>query len=256
MKRRLPIHKLISLIALFLVCEPLIKVVGLKLHSSLEWSLLWDNLVNNGHSFSRFFTFWVLAPLSGIFLLSMSSLSFVFYAAFSLYRIYCILSHTPYAWPYLTEMPHAVIIAFEFLNFLMMVYLFYPLIQRFILSRYLRNYWDARGRVDCNLATTMFLEKIDGPIKTTLSNISSGGARLHFKINKELESYHEGSLMLMDDEGVHHHYRFRVMNKNQTNGNVIAGIQFYHLTPRERIMLRHHFVDEFIIEQLDAQKVT
>jgi hypothetical protein len=242
------IYHIIYFTAFFLISEPLLKILALKVHTGLEWGLVWQNLVDNSNNFSRFFCFWVLSPLSGVLLLSLSTLSLSAYFLLSSYRIYAILSYTAYTWPFLSKTPHPSSIFFELINVLLMSYIFYPVIQRFVLSKYLRNYWDARGRLDCNLPASVLLNGYKFPIDANLENISSGGALINLG---RLSTYNDlplknrdGQISIMDDEGIHHTYKFSIVSYRTLNNHSYAGVEFQDISPRDRILLRTHFLDD------------
>ena len=133
----------------------------------------------------------------------------------------------------------------------MMTYLFYPLFQRFFLSKYLRHYWDARGRIDCYLKTSLFIEGKSAPINGAILNISSGGALLSLaKEDVFQEKYNEGLLAIMDNNGKHYFFEFKTVSRQIEANSTTFGLEFLNVDPKSRILLRHNFLDEFIIENL------
>ena len=223
----------IYVIAFLLITEPLIKMALFKFHTGLPWDTVWSNIIENGHSFSRFFTFWVLSPLAGVLLLSFSTLSYIYYFFLSGLRIYLLLSFTPYSWPYFTEKPHVSSLLFEGVNFVLMLYLFYPYFQRFFLSRYLRNFFDMRGRVDCNMKAYLYIEHCLEPISCRIVNISSGGAKIEHPIGHQFE---HGKILFKDFDGHPLCFDFRVVARFKENKSM--GIEFEYLSPKDKLFLR------------------
>lgn len=242
------IYHIIYFTAFLLISEPVLKFFALKVHTGLGWGLVWQNLVDNSNNFSRFFCFWVLSPLSGVLLLSLSTLSLTTYFMLSCYRIYAILTYTAYSWPFLSKTPHMYSITFELLNTALMCYIFYPVIQRFVLSKYLRNYWDARGRLDCRLPASVLLNGHELPLNVCLENISSGGALINLgnprNYNNLSLKKRIGQISIMDDSGTHHTYKFKIVSHRTLKDLSYAGVEFQEITPRDRILLRSHFLDE------------
>lgn len=227
----------INLISMLLISEPLLKVIVLKLQSGLEWSLIWSNIIENSQSFGRFFLFWLISPLTGIFLLTYSRMAYILYFFLSFFKIYQIMSFTPYSWPYMTKHPHARALIFEALNFLLLLYLMYPLLQRFVLSRYLRNYWDARGRVDCSYQAFFFAEGVIEPIEGIIANISSGG--VSFEIKNTLPKGTDcGKLVFYDHQGTPLSFDVKAKSTRTKDSVTTLGMEFIGLSPKEKIYLR------------------
>jgi hypothetical protein len=227
----------INLISVLLISEPLLKVLVLKTQSGLEWSLIWSNIIENSQTFGRFFLFWLISPLTGIFLLTYSRLAYALYFLLSFFKIYQIMSFTPYSWPYMTKHPHVSALLFEVVNFALLLYLLYPILQRFILSRYLRNYWDARGRVDCSYQAFFFAEGVNEPVQGTIANISSGGVSLEID-DSNADSIEAGKLVFYDHQGTPLSFDVKTKSKRGQANQMILGMEFIGLSPKEKIYLR------------------
>lgn len=235
----------INLISFLLISEPLLKVLVLKGQSGLEWSLIWSNILENSQTFGRFFLFWLISPLTGLFLLTYSRLAYALYFILSFFKIYQILSFTPYSWPYMSKHPHFSALLFETINFALLIYLLYPILQRFVLSRYLRNYWDARGRVDCSLPAYFFGEGLEKPLLATIKNISSGGVSLEIKDSdipsgKALsrETLEGGKLVFFDNKRVPLSFDIKTKSTRHQNDKTTCGMEFMGLSPKEKLYLR------------------
>ena len=250
--KRQSIYRAIYLTSFFLIAEPFIKMSILKFHSSLEWGLVWENLVTNSSSFSRFFSFWVISPLSGVLLLSLSTVSLTSYFLLSMYRLYALFTFTAYSWPFLTKTPPASLITLEIINLVLLTYIFYPIAQRFFLSKYLRGFWDARGRVDCRIETKLFFNGRREDVAGVIENISSGGALVKFSFPTGVKPFpmrkRSGVITMMDDDGIHHTYEFKVVSHRSEEQDMRIGIEFQHISPKERILLRTHFLEKLFIE--------
>lgn len=241
MKEYKILTRTIYLISFLLISEPVMKVVMFKLHSGLPWDTVWNNIVENGHSFSRFFMFWVLSPLAGVFLLSFSTISYIYYFLLSLFRVYLLLSYTPFSWPYFTERPHGTAIAFEIINTVLLCYLLYPYFQRFFLSRYFRRFFDARGRMECNQVAYIYIENALEPIRCKMVNISSGGARIEHYLTHDFKG---GKILFKDYEGHPLCFDFKVAARMPEGQVISMGIEFEELSPRDKIFLRSCIYEE------------
>lgn len=231
---------LVNTISILLIAEPILKVLVLKSQTGLEWALIWSNILENSQTFSRFFLFWILSPLTGVFLLTYSRIAYALYFLLSLFKIYQIATFTPYSWPYMTKTPHAMAIIFELINLALMAYLFYPLLQRFFLSRYLRNYWDARGRKDCSLEAQVYMEGQRKPITGIIQNISPGGVSF---VASDLGNLKVGKIVFFDFEGQPMSFDFKCKGQRPQNSQMAYGLEFQGLTPKEKIYLRSILID-------------
>lgn len=231
---------LVNTISLLLIAEPVLKVLVLKNQTGLEWSLVWSNILDNSQTFSRFFLFWVLSPLTGIFLLTYSRLAYGLYFLLSIFKIYQIASFTPYSWPYMTKNPHGMAILFEVINIALMSYLFYPLLQRFFLSRYLRNYWDARGRKECQIEAQVYIEGHQKPVTGIIQNISPGGVSF---VATDLGKLNYGKIVFFDFEGQPMSFDFKCKGHRAMNSQFAYGLEFQGLTPKEKIYLRSSILE-------------
>ncbi len=230
------LFRAITILSIVLIAEPLLKVLVLKTQTGLEWSLIWSNIMENSQSFSRFFLFWLISPLTGLLLLTYSSFAYGLYFMFSLFKFYQLLTFTPYSWPYMTKYPHASVILFEVFNLVMFLYLFYPLIQRFILSRYMRKYWDARGRTECSIKGYLFHEG-DSEVRIgTIENISSGG--VSFVIEKGPQPFKKGKLSFIDPQGTPLSFDVLAKSQRESGTKVTIGFEFLNLAPKDKIYLR------------------
>jgi hypothetical protein len=246
MKKFDALAKTIYLIAALLILEPALKVLFFKAHTGMEWDVVWSNIVDNSHSFSRFFMFWILSPLAGVFLLTFSRAAYASYLLLSSFRIYSLLTYIPFSWPFFTERPHPMAIIFEGVNFILLAYLFYPYIQRFVLSRYLRNIWDARGRVECNFKAYFFVKNKEAPMEVLVKNISSGGMRVKI-LQGEGADLTDGKVIFCEPSGEPLCFDFKVAAKiNASSGDSMdLGIEFINLSPKERMILRLSYAEMY-----------
>lgn len=240
----------ISIIALLLITEPFFKVIVMKLQTGLEWSLIWSNIIDNSHSFSRFFIFWILSPLTGVFLLTYSSLAYALYFLLSFFRVYLLFNYASFDWPYFSERPPISAYAFELLNLGLFTFLFYPIIQRYFLSRYLRNYWDARGRIDCDFEAFLFIEGATKAYVGKVKNISSGGVSIDVSpIKEELKS---GKISFIDPYGRPFSCDFKCASFRETGAFMTLGLEFHNVTPKEKIYLRSSFKDFLPVQKISV----
>jgi hypothetical protein len=242
--------RVISVVAFLLITEPFFKVAVMKIQTGLEWSLVWSNILDNSHSFSRFFLFWILSPLTGIFLLTYSSVAYALYFLLSGFRVYLLLNYTPFDWPYFSTHPPLSAYLFEIVNMALFSYLFYPIVQRFILSRYLRNYWDARGRIECKFDAYLFIEGFDSAQLGTVQNISSGGVSI--EVPKLDHKVGMGKISFIDPFGVPFSCDFKCASKRGSGDSVTLGLEFQNITPKEKIYLRSSFKEFLPVENLNV----
>lgn len=228
--------KVINILSILLITEPLLKVLVLKTQTGLEWTLIWSNVLENSQSFGRFFLFWLLSPLTGLLLLTYSQVAYGLYFFLSFFKVYQLITFTPYSWPYMTKYPHASVILFEVFNIIIFFYLFYPLVQRFFLSRYLRKYWDARGRKDCHIEGYLFAHGCHQPFKGIIQNISSGG--VSFLIEPKQENFTKGKLAFIDDQGTALTFDVLAKSERQQGQKIVIGFEFIGLAPKDKIYLR------------------
>jgi hypothetical protein len=246
------LFRLINLISLLLISEPLLKVMVLKTQTGLEWSLIWSNILENSQTFSRFFSFWLLSPLTGIFLLTYSSLAYALYFGLTLYKFYALMTYEAFTWPYMAKNPHFSAYIFVLFNLALMAYLFYPIIQRFILSRYLRKVWDARGRVDCQIDAMVMVDGHKEFIKGQIQNMSSGGVSLEMNSSTHqgdfLEVSKVGKIAFFDFNGCSMSYEFEVKSQRKQGKVQILGLEFLGLSPKEKIYLRSLLKEQGFID--------
>lgn len=243
--------RIIGIISILLILEPFFKVLILKSQTGLEWSLIWNNILENSQTFQRFFMFWLISPLTGIFLLSFSTTAYLLYFGLSLFRVYSLLTYVSYTWPYMSEYPPAMSILFEVSNLILMSYLFSPFLQRFFLSKYLKNYWDARGRVECHLKTFIFFKGMKNPIEGIIENISSGGVSVSIDSSKidDKTKIKDGTLTFYDQEGEPLNFHFQIKSNRLDDERILLGLEFLGLSPKDKIILRTLLTDDFLIHE-------
>jgi hypothetical protein len=237
MREAKSLMRLINIISLLLIAEPLIKVMVLKTQTGLEWSLIWSNIMENSQTFTRFFSFWLLSPLTGIFLLTYSTTANALYFGLTLFKIFSLVNYEPFSWPYMSKHPHFSAYLYEGVNLVLMGYLFYPVLQRFLLSRYLRNIWDARGRVECRIPAVVLFENHGLFSEGVIQNISSGGVSLRLAENVE-KATRRGKIVFYTKEKHPLSFDFAIKAHRQNEGTTILGLEFVGLSPREKIILR------------------
>jgi hypothetical protein len=134
-----------------------------------------------------------------------------------------------------------------------MGYLFYPYVQRFVLSRYLRNIWDARGRVECNFNAYFFVKDRPQPIEVLVLNISSGGMRIKAK-QEELPDFKDGKIAFSDPSGEPLCFDFKVAARigQKENPTIDLGIEFVNLSPREKMNLRLSYSELYRLQEAEV----
>lgn len=184
----LPKTKTVYLLAAFLFCEPIIKVLYLKFLTGFEWEILYRTIFSIDGVFKNF-EFWGLFPLAGYALLSVRSWSFLFFIGLQVYNIYAFSVYEKFTWPYVAESPH---ISSSFLLITNLVIITY-----FLVPAHLRPYWNETRKIWRN--TTRFATNIQAlfrhhnkSINTTITNISETGA--YFTATQPLEIGHKMQL--------------------------------------------------------------
>ncbi len=237
MREAKSLMRLINVISLLLIAEPLIKVMVLKTQTGLEWGLIWSNIMENSQTFTRFFSFWLLSPLTGVFLLTYSTTANILYFGLTLFKIYSLISYEPFTWPYMSKHPHFSAYLYEGVNLILMGYLFYPFLQRFFLSRYLRNVWDARGRVECRIPAVVLFEGHGEFSEGVIQNISSGGVSL--RLGESIQrSIRQGKIVFYTQDHQPMSFDFQIKSHREKDEKTFLGLEFSGLSPREKIYLR------------------
>src|SRR5690606_40083208 len=116
----------------------------------------------------------------------------------TLYKVYALLSYEAYAWPYFSPTPHVGAIVITAINFIFVLILFWPVLKKYLLSYYLKDIWDARGRYECNYAASLFVHGQSEVYRGYIKNISSGGVlfNLYQGDGQKLRVEHEGLLVI------------------------------------------------------------
>lgn len=232
--------KIILTLAVFLILDPLLRLMSFKISTGMEWTLVWDNIIRNGDvSAMRFIEFWLLAPMAGLFLLTLSRVACIFYAGLTLYKFYSLVSYTPYDWPYFAAKPHfGALVIFTF-NALFVLLLFWPILRKYILSYYLKDIWDARGRYECQLSSTLFINGAKSSFRGFVKNISSGGVlfNLYEGNAKDLKVDDHGLIVMELKNGEFLSLEIRLVNVTISNRSDLFGMEFEYVDPQKSLIL-------------------
>ena len=219
----------------------------------MDWSLLWDNIVENGNvSVFRFLEFWLLTPLAGLFLLTLSRVSYFIYSGLTLYKFYSLVSYTPFDWPYFAARPHVGAFVIITLNMLFVIVLMWPLIKKYLLSYHFKNIWDARGRYEANFKASLFINGIEGGFAGNIRNISSGGALLKITQDQKplkAKPEDEAILIIQSSSGEHLNFEVELINVTISEHKDLIGMEFVNMGPKLSLALMN------ILLELRAQSM-
>jgi hypothetical protein len=227
----------ILFLAILLILEPFIRVTSFKFSTGMEWGIVWDNIQNNGQNSWMLIEFWLLSPIAGIFLITLSRLAYVFYSCLTIYKLYAIMTYIPFQWPYFSERPHWSSVALLTLNLILMLKIFWPFVQRYFLSRHFRHIWDARGRRDVELEAQIFINSHGNSLLGEVVNISPGGARFETQSKNFISLHAEGLLVLKDPQNHHYALPVKVMNHQDKDTFQGYGIEFIDLSFEQRMQI-------------------
>lgn len=239
-------NKIILLLSGFLILDPILRILSFKISTGIDWVLLWDNIVQNGNvSIFRFIEFWLLAPLAGIFLLTLSRTAYIIYSFLTIYKFYSLVTYTPYDWPYFAARPHIGAFAIITLNLLFVLILMWPLFKKYILSYHFKNIWDARGRYDANLNATLYLNGQAGGYKGVVQNISSGGILLKITDETIPESHVEdnGIVIIETENNEHLNFEIELVNVTISKQRDLIGMEFVGVGPKLSLALMNLLLD-------------
>lgn len=168
----LPKTKTLFLLATFLFCEPLLKVLYLKFQTGFEWEILMRTIFSIEGVFKNF-EFWGIFPLAGYALISIRSWSFLFFMGLQTYSIYAYFAYEQFTWPYVAQSPHVSTTLLLICNLSIIMY--------FMVPAHFRPFWNETRKIWRN--TTRFATNIQAffkhknkNINTTITNISETGA--------------------------------------------------------------------------------
>lgn len=239
-------NKIILVLALFLICEPLLRLLSFKASTGMNWELLWDNIVENGNvSFYRFSEFWILTPLAGIFLLTVTRISFFAYALLTTHKFYSLVTYEAYEWPYFSETPHLGAILIISINILFVLILFWPLVKKYLLSYYLKDIWDARGRYECNYGASLFINGQRESYRGYIKNISTGGVlfNLYDGAGDKLRVNDQGLIVIEVDQKEYISLEIRLVNTSISEHCDYFGMEFTNLDPRMSLVIMNIVMD-------------
>jgi len=234
-------NKIILLLSAFLILDPALRILSFKISTGMDWTLLWDNIVQNGNvSVFRFVEFWLLTPLAGLFLLTLSRVAYLIYSALTFYKFYSLVSYTPFDWPYFAARPHIGAFMIISLNMIFVLILMWPLIKKYLLSYHFKNIWDARGRYEASFKASLFINGIDGGFAGSIKNISSGGAL--FKVTQELKplaskASDEAILVIQSSSGEHLNFEVELINVSISEHKDLIGMEFVNMGPKLSLAL-------------------
>ena len=234
------LSKLVKLIAMALMLDPLFRVLFFKISTKLEFSVVWNNIVENSLSSAGMFTeYWVLAPLTGILLLSSMKLGQHLYMLLTVFNIYSLFTYEAFSWPYFSKTPHWSAFILMSINVLMVGILYWPMIKKYFLSKHLRNVFDARGRNISNLAGSLFINNKGIEQVGTVVNISSGGAlfSLEKEAGEKITNKDNGLIIIKDTMNNYLSLNIDIVNYRVEGELVFLGVEFKGVNSSLRIKI-------------------
>ncbi len=174
---------IIKLLAAYLLCEPLLRIVFLSIEKEFTLLTVFQRAIELAPL--DFFNFWFLFPLSGLLLLSVKTVSYVFYIGLQCYSLYFHLSYEQFTWPYLSSVPSIPALLLLGMNLLITVYILLPRSREPFFNKDLR-WWEQGGRfiIDSPCFITLDNKQIHGELK----NLSHSGALILLKSGELAES--------------------------------------------------------------------
>lgn len=252
-------NKIILTLAVFLIIDPVLRILSFKASTGMEWSLVWDNIIQNGNvSVYRFIEFWLMTPLAGFFLLTMSRVAYFMYAALTFFKFYSLMTYQPFEWPYFAARPHAGAFVIITLNFIFVMILMWPLVKKYLLSYYLKDFWDARGRYECNYPATLFVHSKGTSFKGYVKNISSGGVLFNLYEGKGelLKVEEEGHIVFELKTGEYLSFEIRLVNVSITDKSDHFGMEFTNVDPHKSLILMNILMELRSLKQAKEKQQT
>ena len=232
--------KLVKILGAALIVDPLFRILFFKLSTKLEFSVVWNNIIDNSLSSpTMFLEYWVLAPLTGVLLLSSFKIGQHLYMLLTFFNAYSLMTYKAFTWPYFSKTPHWSAFLLMAVNLVIVSVFYWPLVKKYILSRHLRHLWDARGRYHSDLDGSMFIDKKGFEVSGRIKNISSGG--LLFIVGMEVGLLaainDEGLVIIRDEENVFISLKFKVVNHRMSDGECSLGIEFTDVNSSLRLKI-------------------
>ena len=238
MRKNIP--NFILLLSTFLMLDPFIRILTFKASTGLEWSLVWNNVVDNSlESVPMFIKFWVLSPIAGILLLTLSRTAYFLYGSLTIYNIVTFFTYKSFEWPYFAKTPHWSALILLLFNILFLSYMLWPSVKRHILSRHFRHIWDARGRQPSLLQSTAYVHDKGLEVNGVIENLSSGGVlftvsnSINYGSNLELDD--SGIIILKDLENSFLPFHFKIVNIRVSENKTLYGFEFSNMGPKNRM---------------------
>ncbi|MBF0315997.1 MAG: PilZ domain-containing protein [Oligoflexia bacterium] len=180
---------LLKLAIIFLLFEPLMQLIILTVEKNFQLSHIFYRALTL-NSFKDLFNFWLLFPLSALFLFSTRSIFFYLYIILQIYNIFYHLSYDSYTWPYLDEHPSLTAWILLTINIFILIYLLTSKTRKIFFNKDLR-WWEQGHRFVVSIPC--YLSFIDSSEKGTIVDLSFSGALL-----KTTHTLSKGVLVAID----------------------------------------------------------
>lgn len=162
---------ILKLLALYLILEPFLRAVIISIET--EFSLGAVIMKTFSLDFQNVFNFWFLFPLSGLLILSVNPIGYLFYIATQVYSFLLHWNYQPYEWPYLSQTPFVTAYILLFVNVFFVVYLLLPGSRAFFFNKNLR-WWERGSRFIID--EPCFFRHMDREIHGKVLDLGKGGA--------------------------------------------------------------------------------
>ncbi|MBD64159.1 MAG: hypothetical protein CME62_03070 [Halobacteriovoraceae bacterium] len=222
---------ILKLFALFLVLDPILRVILLSIEKEFDFTVVLQKSLNL--PVVDLFNFWLLFPVSGVLLLGVKMYSYMLFIAIQFYSLFFHINYVEYSWPYLSQQPSVTAYILLFINLFMVVYLLMPRSREIFFNKDLR-WWERGSRY--TIEEPCFVKVLDKEVHGKVCDISFGGALLSLD-----EPIAVGNIVKLD---------FEIIEKNLSlNGQIVRevttesgekrfGIQFLFESSWQKLQLR------------------
>ncbi len=168
---------ILKLFSIILILNPILRVIFLSIEKEFG---IFDVLTRSiSLPFYDFFNFWILFPISSIFLLYPNTFTFVFFIIIQIYSLIIHIGYESYSWPYLSKTPSIASLILLFINLITTLYfILSDEMRKIFFDKYIR-WWERPSRYTIN--EPCFVNINSHVIHGILKDLSSDGSLLELE---------------------------------------------------------------------------